>query len=96
MFGALAEDEADDGDTDTGVQFPATSPFFSSWYSKNVAARKLGHLPLEPLLPYLPAQDGSLFHEALGFQSSVDPERAVADIAFTAPMDSVLDPGEWR
>ena len=25
-----------------------------------------------------------------GFQSSVDPERAVADIAFTAPMESVL------
>ena len=90
MFGALAEDGADDGDTDTGVQFPATSPFFSSWFSKNTAARKLGHLPLEPLLPYLPASDGSLFHEALGFQSSVDPERAVADIALTAPMDSVL------
>ena len=85
-----AEDEAGDGAEDTGIQFPATSPFFSSWFSKNMAARKFGDLPLEPLLPYLPANDGSIYREALGFQCFVDPERAAADVALTAPMDSVI------
>ena len=90
IFGALAQDDAGDGAEDPRTQFPATSPFFSSWFSKNMAASKFGDLPFEPLLPYLPANDGSLFREALGFQCFVDPERAAADIAFTAPMDSVL------
>ena len=90
IFGALAEDEAGDGAEDPGPQFSASSPFFSSWFSKNMAARKFGDLPLEPLLEYLPANEGTLFREALGFQCYVDPERAAADIAFTAPMDSVL------
>ena len=54
IFGALAEDEAGDGAEDPGPQFSASSPFYSSWFSKNMAARKLGDLPLEPLLEYLP------------------------------------------
>ena len=55
-----------------------------------MAARKFGDVPLEPLLAYLPADEGSLFREALNFQCYVDPERAAADIAFTVPLDSVL------
>ena len=90
IFGALAEDEAGDGAEDPGPHFSASSPFYSSWFSKNMAARKFGDLPLEPLLEYLPADGGTLFREALGFQCYVDPERAAAYIAFTAPMDSVL------
>ena len=41
------------------------------------------------MLEYLPADEGTLFREALGFQCYVDLERAAADISFTAPIDSV-------
>jgi hypothetical protein len=44
----------------------------------------------EQLLPYLPADDGSLLREALGFQNYVDPGRPVTDTAFTTQMETVL------
>ena len=44
----------------------------------------------EQLLPYIPADDGSLLREALGFQNYVDPGRPVTDTAFTTQMETVL------
>ena len=42
VFGALAEDGKDSGDAaeDSGTSFPASSPFFSSWFSKHLADGK--------------------------------------------------------
>ena len=55
VFGALAEDGKDSGDAgDSGTSFPASSPFFSGWFSKHLADGKLSDLPFEPLVPYLP------------------------------------------
>ena len=91
VFGALAEDGKDSGDAgESSTSFPASSPFFSGWFSKHLADGKLSDLPFEPLVPYLPENDDSLLREALGFQCFVDSGRPVTDTAFTTQMESVL------
>jgi len=69
IFAAFAEDgkEAEDVTVAaTGTIFPVSSPFYSSWFSKNMSSGKLSYLPLEPLFPFLPAGNGSLLREAIG------------------------------
>ncbi len=90
IFGVFADDgkESEKGNAaeDSGASFPAHSPFFSSWFSKNLADGKFSDLPFEPLVPFLSANGGSLPREALGFQCFVDSGRPVTDTAFTAQM----------
>ncbi len=85
IFGVFADDgkesEKGDGAEDSGASFPAHSPFFSSWFSKNLADGKF---------PYMSANEGSLPREALGFQCFVDSVRPVTDTAFTAQTETVL------
>lgn len=73
IFGALAQDVSKLEMVMILPPFPASCPFLSSWFSKNMTARKLFHY-------------GTL----AGFQCYLDYGRVAADIAFTAPMDSVL------
>ncbi len=94
IFGVFADDgkgsEKGDGAENSGASFPAHSPFFSSWFSKNLADGKFSDLPFEPLVPYLSANEGSPPREALGFKCFVDSVRPVTDTAFTAQTETVL------